>query len=187
MLGPSANPGLPQPVEEVAYAGETAVFNPIFAPNQALHVHRTPSPHAVFANLGWYADARLERGPLLLVQLGRTPRTLPILKPRDALLIVPPDPVPEVFPTYPILLTHPLPGPPQHYIPYRQQPLRGAHAPAATAGHQQSLRRVMRYQCFHMLPPSSAGYELITSISNCHKICWLWYKVSPSISVAGRS
>jgi hypothetical protein len=61
MLGTPANPGLPQPVEQLAHARDTAVFNPVLAPNQPLHVCRAPPTHAVFTELGWYADARLER------------------------------------------------------------------------------------------------------------------------------
>ena len=64
LLGTPANPRLPQLVEQVAHARNTAVFNPVFAPNQTLHVRRAPSPHAVFANLGGYAEACLERCPL---------------------------------------------------------------------------------------------------------------------------
>jgi len=64
MLGTPANPGLPQPVEQIAHAGDTAVFNPVLAPNQPLHVRRAPPTHAIFAKVGWYAEARLERCPL---------------------------------------------------------------------------------------------------------------------------
>jgi hypothetical protein len=53
MLGTPAKPGLPQPVEQVAHAHDTAIFNHVFTPNQSLNVRRTPSTHAVFADLGW--------------------------------------------------------------------------------------------------------------------------------------
>jgi hypothetical protein len=64
MLGTPAKLGLPQLVEQIAHARDTAVFNPVFAPNQALHVRRTPSTYAVFADLRGHAGACLERCPL---------------------------------------------------------------------------------------------------------------------------
>ena len=66
MLGTPANPRLPQPVEQIAYACKTAVFNPVFALNQPLHVRGAPPTHAVLPNIGRYADACLERCPLRL-------------------------------------------------------------------------------------------------------------------------
>jgi hypothetical protein len=61
MLRTSANPGLSQPMEQIAYAHEAAVCHSIFACDQPLHIDRTPTAHAVSPDIRRHADTRLER------------------------------------------------------------------------------------------------------------------------------
>jgi hypothetical protein len=119
-LRASAEPGLPQAVEQVAHARDAAVFHAVFTSYQPRHIGCTPSAHTVSPHIRRRAATRLERCHLPLGQPVRPPRMLPFFQARDAILVIPPHPAPQILPADAILRAHPRPTPPQHHVPYRQ-------------------------------------------------------------------